>query len=1208
VGDNFAFYMFYGCSGADFTMSETFNLPSGITTVGNNFASYMFSGCYGSSFTMNKIFSMPSGITAVGNNFAIYMFSGCRGNSFMMGEAFNLPSGITSAGNNFASYMFSDCYGASFTMNEIFNLPSGITTVGDNFASNMFSGCYGASFTMGEAFNLPSGITTIGTDFASNMFSGCYGASFTMNEIFNMPSGITTARNNFASNMFSNCSGTSFTMNEVFNMPSGITVVSDNFASNMFSGCYGASFTMNEVFNMPHVLTSAGDYFARNMFYNCSGASFTMNEIFNLPTKIPFVNHNFAYYMFSGCSGASFTMNEVFNLPNEIAITVGNYFAANIFSGCSGASFTMNEVFNLPSLITYVGTDFASNMFYGCSGTAFMVNNEFKFPILELDQLNKSNVFYQTFYNSGNASTPQTRTATSIINNNPSPTGYSKQTFTGSRFPDLAYIPTVWGGGGSSITVTFASNGGSAVTPINNVAVGTPISEPEAPARTGSAFAGWYKDAALTSAWNFETDKVVASITLYAKWSAYTVSFNLNGITGTAPSVIYITPPGGTLGEEQKPSTSGFTRSGYAHDGNWHTRTGAEETGYVYTEFVFGTGGTPVTGDVTLYLKWTPIYTVSFDLNGDGYTVTGTTPASIANVLSGSTLSEEQKPPTSDFTRSGYANDGKWYTRTGGTMPGTTMPGTYVYTEFIFGEGGTEVASNITLYLKWLPFYSVSFTLDGGTGTPPASIADVLSGSTLSEAQKPPTSGFTRSGYANDGKWYVRTASGPYVYTEFVFGEDGTEVTSNVTLYLKWTPTYTVSFDLNGESYNPVTGTTPASIANLLSGSTLSETQKPSTSGFTRSSYSNDGKWYTRSVYTPYVYTEFVFGEDGTEVTSSITLYLKWTPTYTVSFDLNGESYNPVTGTTPASIANLSPGSTLSETQKPSTSGFTRSGYVNDGKWYTRTYTEFVFGEDGTEVTGDITLYLNWTRTYTVSFDLDGGTGTAPDSIANLFSGSTLSEAQKPQTDSIKQANYVNDGKWYARTIHSPYGVYTEFVFGEDGTKVTSDITLYLKWTPLYTVSFDLNGGTGSIIPAPIANVLSGSTLSEEQMPSILGFTRPYYKPDGKWYIKTGNAYTEFIFGTGGTPVTSDITLYLKWEAETPIIKSIAANGFGIVQNGKSFQIVGTSQATPIRIYNLHGKMLMNRTAMPNESISVSHLPKGVYLIQARETFRLTVH
>ena len=67
-------------------------------------------------------------------------------------------------------------------------------------------------------------------------------------------------------------------------------------------------------------------------------------------------------------------------------------------------------------------------------------------------------------------------------------------------------------------------------------------------------------------------------------------------------------------------------------------------------------------------------------------------------------------------------------------------------------------------------------------------------------------------------------------------------------------------------------------------------------------------------------------------------------------------------------------------------------------------------------------------------------------------------------------------------------------------------------------------------------------------------------------------------------------------EETAPIIKSKAASGFGIVLNGNSLQVVGISQATPISVYDLRGNVVMSGTALPNESVSVSHLPKGVYV------------
>ncbi len=47
---------------------------------------------------------------------------------------------------------------------------------------------------------------------------------------------------------------------------------------------------------------------------------------------------------------------------------------------------------------------------------------------------------------------------------------------------------------------------------------GSPVPRPADPTRDGYLFMGWYKDASCTTAWNFDTDTVAFSITLYASW------------------------------------------------------------------------------------------------------------------------------------------------------------------------------------------------------------------------------------------------------------------------------------------------------------------------------------------------------------------------------------------------------------------------------------------------------------------------------------------------------------------------------------------------------------------------------------------------------------------------------------------------------------------------------------------------------------------
>jgi len=75
--------------------------------------------------------------------------------------------------------------------------------------------------------------------------------------------------------------------------------------------------------------------------------------------------------------------------------------------------------------------------------------------------------------------------------------------------------------GTTGFTVTFNSQQGSSVARITGVESGAKISKPAPdPTRNNYTFGGWYKEAACTNAWNFETDTVTRNITLYAKWTA----------------------------------------------------------------------------------------------------------------------------------------------------------------------------------------------------------------------------------------------------------------------------------------------------------------------------------------------------------------------------------------------------------------------------------------------------------------------------------------------------------------------------------------------------------------------------------------------------------------------------------------------------------------------------------------------------------------
>ncbi len=121
-------------------------------------------------------------------------------------------------------------------------------------------------------------------------------------------------------------------------------------------------------------------------------------------------------------------------------------------------------------------------------------------------------------------------------------------------------------------SVTFNSNGGSAVT-AQNVAYGGSAGQPGAPTKTGNAFVGWYADSGLTTPFNF-SGAITANTSVYAKWQplAYTLNFAA-GSNGTVSGALSQTVNYGA-------STSTVTAaaaSGY-HFLNWSGTAGFSST------------------------------------------------------------------------------------------------------------------------------------------------------------------------------------------------------------------------------------------------------------------------------------------------------------------------------------------------------------------------------------------------------------------------------------------------------------------------------------------------------------------------------------------------------------------------------------------------------------------------------------------------------
>lgn len=67
----------------------------------------------------------------------------------------------------------------------------------------------------------------------------------------------------------------------------------------------------------------------------------------------------------------------------------------------------------------------------------------------------------------------------------------------------------------NGFTVDFDTNGGSRIESVK-VEHSEKVSKPEDPVKEGYKFTGWYTDIGCTDAWNFNSDTVTESITLYA--------------------------------------------------------------------------------------------------------------------------------------------------------------------------------------------------------------------------------------------------------------------------------------------------------------------------------------------------------------------------------------------------------------------------------------------------------------------------------------------------------------------------------------------------------------------------------------------------------------------------------------------------------------------------------------------------------------------
>ena len=541
----------------------------------------------------------------------------------------------------------------------------------------------------------------------------------------------------------------------------------------------------------------------------------------------------------------------------------------------------------------------------------------------------------------------------------------------------------------------------------------------------------------------------------------YSVKFDLNGGTlaedlKTVDASAYYTIKKGGAGNEDEyvPLRIQFytedfedvpvaTREGYIFDCWTETKDGEDR---VYGDYY-------PSKDTTLYAKWIALYDVRFDLNGGTLAedLEAADPDTYKKFADGETVMEGRElyiEPTfwkgevikDAVVRDGYKIVGWTETKDGGKVV----------------NNGYKPTKDITLYAKWAKAHSVKFDLNGGR------LADGLEEADTSEYRKY-TEGTTvvdgevvnlymhfwdgsdyhivaeRDGYRFDG--WTETRDGSTVY-------DGAYTPKkDITLYAKWTKTYTVTFDVNS-------GTWTNDYYRRTYGNGYQVEQEdqhfylPDSDALTRSGYTLAG-WTTTRDGTPVLTGNY-------EVTEDITLYAKWVKYCKVTLNA-GEGYfgsNTSAKTKVIQVAEgLDIGSYLVSSSNPRGGSRVFLGWYKDPELKTPV-------KKSDTVTGNITLYAKYeAKTYKITVtNLKGASYTKRGTNEYISGSGSTAESYD---------FYISQGDEIGGLDAHKNSVSAQFFFDQECKTrpfyndyvPTGDTTVYAKWDTEITISWDGDDG-----------------------------------------------------------------------------------------------------------------------------------------------------
>ncbi len=636
------------------------------------------------------------------------------------------------------------------------------------------------------------------------------------------------------------------------------------------------------------------------------------------------------------------------------------------------------------------------------------------------------------------------------------------------------------------------------------------------------------------------------STVLYANWVAnsYTVKYSENKPSSASSAVTGTTPDSAhTYDKESALSTNGYSLTGWTFLG-WARAKNATSPDFSSGEKVENLADKDG-AIVTLYAVWQAnSYTLTFDTVGGSF-------AESVSVRYDGTL-----PAVSTPTRKGY-NFGGYFTRPGG-----------VGTKYYDPEGNATVSAYKTvgdtrLYAYWIPVsYNIEFYSEGkyvGVNK------NVVYGS-----MKLPSAediGIKRDHYNFVG-WNIYDNQNWAMYfanTAYNTGLAGVEG-ETVTLYAAWAEKsrYTINFDSNGGTGAPAT-------EQVYEGETITLSDLvPARKNYTFLGWSDDVN-ATQAKYLP--------GGEFTMGGSVVTLYAVWKHNPSLTYDANGGKF-----ALPAERSYPVAGERVEITSaKPSYEGYSFIGWSENKNAASASYRA---GDRFIMPDGDTVLYAVWRKTEyvvtvsapdgysvtglkeayfygeTVTFDVTGAKpkvyvdGARKEEGAdglysfvitgnsNIFvaDGSRLSVIYSPNGgyDAPSDNNAYNaesialiSEETPTRTGYSfrgwstrEYAVDVEYSSGGALELADEDVVLYAVWEAnVYTISYDANGGTGSMDDGEFSygtvGALSGNTF-EKTGHTFLGWA---LSANGEAVYDDGVSVADLCSVNNG-----NVTLYAVWE------------------------------------------------------------------------------